>query len=70
VSTPLPKADDALKKAMFHLRSDPRFREFMKYQQALSDYYRGRLVNAPLQDVPGLQGRAAQLQDFFDLLKE
>lgn len=68
MSNPIPKPNDRLKTELRSLRTHGVIKGLTEHLQALLDHHKGRLVVSSLQDVPHIQGRAAQLQDLIDLL--
>lgn len=61
------KADPKLAEAVNRLRNFPDFRFYTDHLQALLDQSKTMLVNAPVADIPMLQGRARLLQDLVEL---
>lgn len=70
MSNPLPKLDETQKRALLNLRSHSGFQSYHKHLLALFEYNKAKLVTALPADVLELQGRAKQLQDLLDLMKE
>lgn len=70
MSTPLPKPDKQLLDSIYRLKNTPEFQLLVSYQRALLEHHKNALVTAAPEDVPRMQGRAANLQDFLDLLSK
>lgn len=65
-----PRADDRTKAAMKRLMSNTDFQTYMAYQRAVLEHLKETLVTSPAAAIPEIQGRARQLQETLDELKD
>jgi hypothetical protein len=65
-----PRPEPRTEQAMKRLMSNPDFQTYMAHQHALLEYMKTLLVTTPVAALPEIQGRAKQLQENLQELKD